>query len=408
MYLRELRANCRQLLAAMAGMGLGSALSHYTMGLFAPELIAEFGWTKSQFALIGLTSVVALVFGPLVGRFIDRFGARLSAIIGFAALPFSYIAFAVMNGEFVVFFSIVILQSIFAGLAASAVFLRIVVERLDVARGIGLSLTMMAPPLVGGIAVPLLGEVINDSGWRTGYYVLAIVTALGGAFAISMIGPNERRAEHRAASFKMKRNDIVQLLRSPSLILLFVGMFLVNVPQNFALTQLKLFALSEGLADQSATLMISLYASGVIVGRAISGIALDLMSPQIVALIALGIPTVGYCVLAAGGSTPLILAGAVLSIGLAQGTEGDIGAYILSRLFDMSNFSLLLSLLNVMLGLGASAGALVLSLSLEMHGDYGYFMLVAAGATLVGALCFAMTGGEAVRRAGGSPQDEPG
>ena len=49
----EFRLNWQPLLAASIGLAMGSALGHYTLSLFGPALIAEFGWTKAQFALVG-------------------------------------------------------------------------------------------------------------------------------------------------------------------------------------------------------------------------------------------------------------------------------------------------------------------------------------------------------------------
>ncbi len=51
------------------------------------------------------------------------------------------------------------------------------------------------------------------------------------------------------------------------------GMLLVNLPQAFAQSQLKLVVLDNGVTDVAATWMVSLYATGVIVGRFISGFA---------------------------------------------------------------------------------------------------------------------------------------
>lgn len=57
------------------------------------------------------------------------------------------------------------------------VFCRVIVEQFDSARGMALSLVMIAPPLAGAIAAPTLVAVIDDHGWRAGYPTLA--AALG-------------------------------------------------------------------------------------------------------------------------------------------------------------------------------------------------------------------------------------
>ncbi|HMO68161.1 MAG TPA: hypothetical protein PKE25_05780 [Novosphingobium sp.] len=49
-YGAELIRHRRVLAAAMLGMGFGLLLNNYVAGLFGPELIAEFGWSRSDFA----------------------------------------------------------------------------------------------------------------------------------------------------------------------------------------------------------------------------------------------------------------------------------------------------------------------------------------------------------------------
>ena len=60
------------------GLALGSALNVYTLSLFGPPLLAEFGWTKAQFALGSSFSLISLFFIPFIGRFVDRVGPRIA------------------------------------------------------------------------------------------------------------------------------------------------------------------------------------------------------------------------------------------------------------------------------------------------------------------------------------------
>jgi predicted MFS family arabinose efflux permease len=139
--------------------------------------------------------------------------------------------------------------------------------------------------------------------------------------------------------------------------------------------------------------MVSLYAIGVIVGRCLCGIALDRTRPHVVALVTLGLPALAYLILAAHSVATTALVGAVLVIGLAQGAEGDVGAFLISRRFDARNFSLLYSFMNMAVGAGSAIGSLLLSISLRQTGDsYLPFLLASAGATLLGAILFFLTG----------------
>ena len=395
-YSSEFRLSWQPLLAASVGIALGAALTHYTMSLFGPPLIAEFGWSKGAFALVGSLPLLMLLFVPLAGRFTDRFGTRIAAIVGFTALPLGFVAFALQSGSIVEFFAIWVVQHIFAILTTSMVFCRVVVERFDAARGIALSLVMSAPPLAGAIAAPTLGSFIAEEGWRAGYLALAVTTAIGGLLAISLMGRSQRRTVPRTADPHLTRQELGQLLRNPMLILILAGMFLVNVPQVFAASQFKLIVMDSGVTSEMATWMLSIYASGVIVGRLLSGLALDRVQPHFVALVMLGLPAIGYVIFASHVTATALLSLAVIVIGFAQGAESDIGAYLVSRRFDMKNFSLLLSFLTAMIGVGSAAGSLFLSATLNQSDSYVPFLLASAVATVFGAVLFTLTG---IRRA---------
>lgn len=396
-YIGEFKSGWRTLVAACLGLALGSALNHYMTNLFGPPLIEEFGWEKSQFALIGSIGLLTIPFVPLAGRFVDRFGARISAFVGFSVVPLTFFAYSFMNGPILEFFAITIVQHIFGILTTSLVFCRIVVERFDLARGMALSLCMSGAPLIGAIAVPLVGEVVDAEGWRAGYRLLAVISAAGGFTAIALMGRQKRKTVDggqatAAKPPRLSRAEFGAIARNPAFLLLIGGMFLCNVPQVLVSSQLKLVLMENGAASRLATYIVSLYAIGVVVGRFISGLALDRVPAHVVAIFALGLPAAGFMILASPATAGWLLAGAVLLVGLAQGAEGDVGAYITSRKFDMRHYSFIYSFLICSMGLAASLGALLLSATLHVTGTFDLFLVVSATVTIAGALCFYLTG----------------
>jgi MFS family permease len=392
MYLGEFRLSWQPFLAATLGLGLGAAISHYTLSLFGPPLLAEFGWSKSQFALIGSVPLATLFLVPVAGRLTDRFGARAAALVGFTMFPLGFLALAMMSGSIIEFFAIWLVQHIFGILTTSLVFCRVVVERFDRARGLALSLIMTSPPLVGAIAAPLMSDLIAAEGWRAGYVALALVSAAGGLVAVLLMGPEKRKRVGGRAEATLSRRDLAALLRNPTFLLIIIGMFLVNVPQVFATSQIKLAVLDRGMSDDSATWMVSMFAIGVIVGRFLSGLALDRIKPHLVAIAALGLPAIGYLLFASSTTSAALLSLGIIAVGLAQGAESDIGAYLISRRFELKNFSMLLSCVTAMIVAGTAVGSVVLSITLELTDSYVPFLLLGAVATLLGATLFALTG----------------
>ena len=396
-YLSEFKANRRSLAATFIGIGTGSAIGHYTLSLFGPELIREFGWARADYALVGTLQIFTLLATPFAGRFTDRFGVKIAASIGFAAMSLGFLAFSVMSGSLTQFFVIWVAQHIFGVLSTSLVFSRLIVEQFDKARGGALAVLMTGPPLSGAIAAPIIAGVISAEGWRSAFMLLAAISAVGGIICVTFMAGAAKRGEKAAdgtaiLNVQLSRQELFALLRTRTFLLLVGGMALINVPQVFASSQLKLIVLSNGITDQTATWMVSLYAVGVIIGRIIFGLALDRMRAHYVALLALSLPAIGFVILAASVSMVWLLAGAVLLIGLAQGAEGDIGGYLISRYFSLKNYSLILGFVKAGLDGGGAVGALILSFTLRETESYVPFLLIVAVTTILGAMCFFLTG----------------
>lgn len=406
MYLTELRLHWRHLLAAGIGVGVGNGLMPFTTGLFAPALLAEFGWSKADFALIGSISLLYLPFIPVAGRFVDRFGSKIAAAIGFGGVSFCYILLASVSANLALMFSIYLLLQICAIFTTGLVFTRIIVQHFDQARGVALSLAMTFPPLVGALAAPALGFLIGEYGWRVGCLLLASITIAGGILSLAMMGARRLEPGQVPASAKLTFAELIDCLREPVLLLIIGGIFLVNIPAVIATSQLTLVVMSSGLSSEYATWLASLYALGVLAGRIVCGLALDRMAAHRVAFIALGIPAIGYAVLAMSAEPGFLLTLSVAFIGLAQGAETDLATFLISRHFPMRNYSLFLSFVFAMIIAGTAVGALLLNITLTSGDSYGPFFCASAIATLIGATLFALTGrrqyADAVGVAGGA------
>lgn len=391
-YREEFGRNGSTLIACALGMALGSAISHYAMNLFGPAMLKEFRWSKADFALIGSITLLTMPLIPLAGRFVDRFGVRIAAMVGFTAVPLGFVSYTFMTGPIIQFFALYLIQHVFGVLTTTMVFARVIVERFDSARGMALSLLMTGPPLVSAIALPLLGDLIREHGWRSGWLTLAALSAIAGTIAIIAIGKSGARARPARHEVHLGMAEFTALLRHPVFLLLVGGMVLVNLPQVFVSSQMVLVVQESGIKDNLAAWMVSFYSIGVVIGRFGTGLALDRISAHLVALAMLGLPTIGYLVLFSSITATWLLIGAVLLIGFAQGAEGDIGSYLVSRKFDMKNFSLLQSFVTASIGVGSAMGSLFMSVTLRQTDSYDAFLLLAAVTTVIGAVLIYLSG----------------
>ena len=343
-------------------------------------------------------SLVSLFFIPFVGRFVDRVGPRVAGTIGYIAVPACFFAFSMMSGDIIELYAITLIKNVVGVLTTSLVFCRVIVERFDAARGMALSVAMTGPPLVGAIAAPIFGEIIDSEGWRMGYRLMALVSALGGMFAVMLIGLRKAQpdaghgAEARRKHAPLTRREFFALARQPAFPLLIGGMFLINFPQVLVSSQMKLMLYESGAASSFATWLLSAFAIAVIVGRFICGYALDRVPPHRVAAAALGMPAIGLFALASPVDASWLLVAAIALIGLAQGAEGDVGAMLTSRQFALRHYSFIYSFVVAAMGAASAIGSLVLSLMLHRTDSYDGFLVLAGLVTLLGVGCFHLIG----------------
>src|SRR5690606_28685224 len=123
------------------------------------------------------------------------------------------------------------------------------------------------------IGSPLLSDYIDEHGWRAGYRMMALFAAVLGFTALALISRDQRPTVAQRSRRSAPR-DYRAIFASPAFWAIAGGIFLCNIASPVHGPQLKLMLLDNGAADSAAAL-VSLYATGVIVGRFACGAALD-------------------------------------------------------------------------------------------------------------------------------------
>lgn len=390
MYLGELRLNWRYLVAAAVGLSFGYAINAYITSIFSPHLIREFGWTKAQFAMLGVTIIIGVVGMPIAGRLTDLFGTRRMAMVGVILSPLLYLVLSLAEGSFAYFLSITILQVTLVGTTTTtAVYSRLIAQRFDRARGLALSLIACSPPAVAAALAPMLGAFIDAWGWRAGYVAVAVATALGGGIALALLFTvTDKPRETQAGQSHRTMAEYRAILRNAAFRIIAVAILLCNLTHTVIASQLKLILLDREMSSDFASGMISLFAIGTMAGRLFSGFALDRFPSQIVAALVLGSPGIGLLLLGSGGTATPLVALSVLLIGLATGAELDIVAYLVMRFFPVEVYGTAYGMVAAAIAVSSALGSLFLSLMLGATGSFAPYLLITAVTTVGGAALF--------------------
>jgi MFS family permease len=391
-YLSELRANWRPLLAAMIGMGSGMSLVGVITSTIVPSLIADTGWSHSDFAMVGsLAFFMAFAF-PFIGRLTDVIGVRWTALIGQVTLPLVYFAYSQMNGQLPVYIAIFIVQSVLCVTTTSTVYTRLPVQYIKKARGLALAIVASGPAFSGAVIAPFLNSYVETHGWRDAYTVVAIGTALAGITCFLLIPRDAHTPRAAAAPKRRARDDYPAIFRNRAFWILAGAMLLCNLPQTLLLVQLKMLLIDNGISGQGAAVMLSASSIGMLAGRFLTGYALDRFRPYFVSFITLALPSMGLFIFASGFDAAPVLTVAVFCLGFAFGAEGDIVGFLVARQFGVTIYSSVLGLLTAIMSFSTASGAMLLGVTMAQTGGFTLYLLISGTAALAGATLLLMLG----------------
>ena len=181
---------------------------------------------------------------------------------------------------------------------------------------------------------PVIGSVIAQYGWRSGFLALAALAALGLLPALLGLPGRQnagREAEAEAASafagVRRSRLYLVQLAAFSTMALAFAGMLSHFVPMLG----------DAGMPIAQAGALAGLIGVSVIVTRVIVGWLADRMEPAWLGAASCALCGAGCLALALGG-VPLAPVGAI-ALGAAMGAEADLLGILTARNFPLAAYS---------------------------------------------------------------------
>ncbi|HYA17919.1 MAG TPA: OFA family MFS transporter [Bryobacteraceae bacterium] len=266
---------------ALVGGGLLNIAfgSYYTWSVFVPALEKEFHWTRTQTSLVPTIDMVMLsVMFIVAGVLQNRIGPRAVALIG--GLIFS-------GGLFLASFTeslgmLYLTWGLMVGIGCGFGYL----TPLTVGsrwypnhRGLvnGLAVGLFAAG--SGIFGPLAGAVVEHSGWRFCFRLLAgifFVSTMVGAFMmkeppVGYRGPAGHAAKKGKPVVLAPDLTTSTVLRQPAFYVLWLAYMMGTTAGSMVISQLVPFGRLAGLDARAAAFAITVGAAGSASGRFLSG-----------------------------------------------------------------------------------------------------------------------------------------
>jgi MFS transporter, OFA family, oxalate/formate antiporter len=150
----------------------------YTLPLFYPELMKEFGWSAENVTRAAtIFFLTGAILTPFVSSLFDRFSARIFMIAGAFATVIALFSFSSLRTltQMTLIYMIFSLSQVCAGQVPTML---VVTRWFKRYRGIAVGITLMGPD-VGGAVFPLVVKyVLKTGGWRDALLVLMVIAGI--------------------------------------------------------------------------------------------------------------------------------------------------------------------------------------------------------------------------------------
>jgi MFS family permease len=367
-------------LAAALGLCLGGPpILVFSFPVFLKALVQDFHTTRSAISLaFSLHNLVAAFASPVLGRLVDRVGARRVILVAtaiFAALMISN-RFLTSTVRGVYIFNML---GAFIGIGCGPIAYSSVISRwFDRRRGSALAVMMFGVGL-GASAMPsIIQRLIAAFGWRHAYAIYGVamvLISLPVLIALLKDTPEEigLLPDGAQSSALIKKTEVDGLTwrearATRTFWSMVAGYFLLGASVHACVIHLSAMLTDRGITTQTAALASSVAGAGLLLGRVGSGFLLDrYFGPRLAVSFSIG-AAIGILLLLFGSGVSTFV-GAFL-VGLGMGAEGDIIAYLTSRYFGLKAFGEIYGYAFGSFVLAGACGALLMGIGFDRTGSY--------------------------------------
>ena len=384
----------------LSTLGIAVSVMHtYTLGALMPAIHAATGWTRSQISTGPLLiSITGILFAPLVGIAIDRYGARRVALPGLVSycLAFSALGFTGPRSiSWLVGWAMVGLAFV---LVSPTVWTAAVVAEFDKSRGKAIGLAL-AGTGVGSICLPYISTVLQEHyGWRGAYEWLGI-----GALLISFPliwlffhSPQDRLRQSSATFVHLDRRTLSgvparEAFLSRRYLQMALACLLASTSGAAMAVHFVPIVRSNGLSAHTAAAIAAGIGFSSVFGRLLGGYLLDHASGPLVGFIACACGVlVAPALLLRHGAGPGLF-GACM-VGLSAGMEIAVLAYMIPRYFGVRHYGLLFAVMNGLVIVGLGVGPFAGGYLFDHFGNYRMLLLLTAPTYAASAVLFGTLG----------------
>lgn len=351
-------------------------------GIFAQAIAQEFHTGRAKISLaFGIHSLTAALCFPIAGRLVDRYGARRVLIPSMTILGLILVCSRFLSGSLWELYVFYFALGTLGGAAGAMPYTVVISHWFDRRRGLALSVVMLGLALGAIVIPPLAQKLVQTLGWRMSYSVFGIaILLISLPLVITLLKetpesigllPDGAAAAHASEPSATRETGITfrETVCTSAFWIMVCVFFVVSASVHACFTHVPAILADRGATPQLAALASSLFGVGMFVGRIGWGYLLDaFFAPRVSAVLFAAVAT-GLGFLAVGHAIWAAFVGAFL-IGLGNGAETDIMAYLVSRYFGLRSYGAIFGWIWAIFGLSGGLGAFLMGLGFDKTGSY--------------------------------------
>lgn len=369
----------------------------FSFGVFLRSLTQEFhsGRGAISFAFT-LHNLIAAVSAPVVGRLVDRFGARRVILPSAVMVGSILLSSNLWSGRIWQLYVFYLALGLVGSGSNPVPYGALIARWFDRHRGLALGLMLFGLGS-GALIMPSLAErLIARFGWRLAYGIVGAAILLISVPVLGMflkerpeqIGLLPDGAAHVPTATPGEPEDQGvswhDAWHTRTFWLLLCAFVLVSASVQGCFIHMASMLTDRGNTVQAPALASSLVGGGLLLGRVGSGYLLDrFFAPRVAAMI-FGAAAVGIALLWTTTSRELAFLAAFL-IGLGLGSEVDIIAYLISRYFGLRSFGEIYGFTFASFALAGGLGVYLMGAAFDAKGSYAFPLAFFCIAALAGA-----------------------
>ncbi|MEQ1497264.1 MAG: MFS transporter [Novosphingobium sp.] len=377
----EWKAGWRIVAASAIANATGISLFFYTFNMFLLPMAADFGLSRGQAGAVQSLVILAALGAPLIGWLADRLGFRVVFLACSLLLGAMEISLARWGTGFMAMALATAGIGFIGGGASGVLITRPVSAHFSRSRGTALGLVGVGISITTMLVPPWLEGVIAKQGWQQGYYALAAI-ALGIGLPLALL------LMPASASVRGKPGSAGDwaFLKSWHFWQLTLASLCVSMAASGVIGHLSPMLQASGLSAKTAALGISTFAAGQLIGKLGGGWLLDRVNPRIIAVMVNAVPSLAFVLLLTAGSNSALLLLATGLLGLMQGANISVFAYLVAHRFAIVQFGTVLGSLHGLSWIGTAIGLVGFGISFDALGSYVLVQILSIGALLIAAL----------------------